>query len=173
MDDAIELARRGEIGSERFFDNYPNPASFARLVQAGGFQVLENRFELVWSGRKIEKAIATRAVVFVDFIEAFGQPLVTRFIAELALVIKDRLRERLPDFIAHSLAGKFTRGFFEIAAEFLVTFLAARETENRYSGRQVAIGRDVIERRDKLAMGEIACSAEDHNATRLRHGARG
>jgi hypothetical protein len=83
------------------------------------------------------------------------------------------LRKRLPNFVSHGLAGKLTRRFFEIAPEFLVTLLAARETDNRHGGRQVAIGRDVVERRDKLAMGEITCSAEDHNATWLRHSARG
>ena len=31
--DPIQLARGGEIGAERFFDNDPRPASFARLVQ--------------------------------------------------------------------------------------------------------------------------------------------
>src|SRR6266571_4473592 len=173
VDNAIELARRGEIGSERLFDDYANPASFARVVQAGGFQVLENRFKLVWSGCKIEQAIAAGAVVFVDFIEAFCQALVTSFVAELALVIKNRVRKRLPNFDAHSLAGKLARGFFKITPEFFITFLAARESDNGHRGRQVTIGREVIKCRDQLAMGEIARSAEDHNAARLRHGARG
>ncbi len=73
VDDTIELARRGKIRSERFFDDYANPASFACLIQASSFQVLENWFELVWGSRKIEKPIAAGAVSFIDFIEAFGQ----------------------------------------------------------------------------------------------------
>src|SRR5437870_10671909 len=101
-DDAIELARRGEIGSERFFDNYADPASLARFIQAGGFQVLENRFELIRSGRKIKKAIAAGAMVFVDFIQAFGQSFVTRFVFKLTPMIKNRLRKCLPDFVANS-----------------------------------------------------------------------
>ena len=59
--DAIEFARRGEIGAERFFDYDARPASFAGLVQAGGFQILEDRFELVRPGRQIKKTIAARA----------------------------------------------------------------------------------------------------------------
>ena len=51
--------------------------------------MFKDRLKLVWSGCKIEKAIAPSAVVFVDFIEAFGQPLVTRLVAEFALVIKN------------------------------------------------------------------------------------
>jgi hypothetical protein len=112
-------------------------------------------------------------VVFVDFIEAFRQPLVTRFVAELALVIKDRLCRRLPDFIAHSLARKLAGGFFEITPEFLITFFTACESDNGHGGRQVAIGREVIQRRDEFAMREIAGGAENHNRARLRHCASG
>ena len=75
----------------------------------------ENWFELVRAGCEIEKSVAPGPVVLVDFVEAFGQRFVARFIAELALVIKDRLREVFPDFIAHSLSRKFARSFFEIA----------------------------------------------------------
>ena len=173
VDNAIELARRGKIRSERLFDDYAHPASFARLVQAGSFQVLENWFELVRACRKIKKAIAARAVSFIDFIEAFDQLLVTGLVAKLALVIKNRLPKRLPNFVAHRLARKLARRFFEIAAEFLVTFFSTREPDNRHRRRQLPIGRNVIKRRDEFAMGEIARGTEDHNAARLRHSAGG
>src|SRR6266496_3617663 len=78
-------------------------------------------------------------------------------------------RTQLPLHVSFKLAG----GFFEIAPEFLVTFFTARESDNGHSGRQVAIGREVVERRDEFSMGEIARSAEDHNGAWLRHGARG
>src|SRR5439155_8182054 len=120
VDDTIKLARRGKIRSERFFDDYAHPAAFACLIQASSFQVLENWFELVRACCKIKKAIAARAVSFIDFIEAFCQRLVAAFVAELALVKKKRLRKCLPNFVAHRLAGKLARRFFEIAPEFLI-----------------------------------------------------
>ena len=52
VDDAIELSRRGEIGPERFFHDYASPASFTGLVQAGGFQMLENRLKLIGRQRQ-------------------------------------------------------------------------------------------------------------------------
>ena len=61
--DAIELARRGEIGAERFFDDDARPASFAGLVQARGFQVLEDRLELVGRDREIKETVAARAAL--------------------------------------------------------------------------------------------------------------
>ena len=131
--------------------------------------MLQNRFELVWRGCKIKKAIPAGTVDFVDLIKAFSQPLVTSLVVELALVIKNRLSKRPPNFVAHSLAGKLARSFFKIAPEFVITFLAASESDNRHRGRQLAIGRQVVQRGDELAVREIACGAEDHNGTRLRH----
>ena len=120
--------------------------------------MLENRFELIWSGCKIKKAIAASAVRFVDFVEAFGQALVTGLVAEFALVIKNRLRKRVPDLVA---------------PEVVVDFLPAREADNCHGGRQVAVGREVIQRRHEFAVREITRGAEDHNRARLRHCARG
>jgi len=112
-------------------------------------------------------------MIFVDFIEPLGQRFVTSFVLELALVIKDRFRKVFPDFIAHGLPRKLARGFFEIAPEFVVSFWPAGETDNLHGGWQVAIGGEVIQCRDKFAMGEIAGRSEDHNRAWLRYGARG
>ncbi len=131
--------------------------------------MLEDRFKLVWSDGKIKKAIAAGAVVFVGLIKAFGQAFVTRLVVEVALVVKNRLSKRLPNLVAHGLARKFARGFFKIAPEFVITFLAASESDNCYRRRQITIGCKVIQSRDEFAVGEIARSAEDHNSTRLRH----
>src|SRR5437762_12854093 len=123
-DDAIELARGGEISAERFFDYDACPTSFAGLVQARGFQVLENRFELVRTGRQVKETVAASAMAFVEFLETFGQPLITSFITKLALVIKNRLRKRVPDFVAHRLTRKLARSFFDVASESVITFVA-------------------------------------------------
>src|SRR5438477_12964495 len=106
--------------------------------------MLENRLELIGSSGKIKKAVATGAVVFVDFIEAFGQRLVARFVFELALMVKNRLRKVFPDFIAHGLSRKIARGLFEIAPELVVSFWPAGEADDLHSWRKVAIGREVI-----------------------------
>src|SRR5207248_4913625 len=100
-DDSVQLARRLQIRSEWFFNDYARPASFARLIQIGRFQVLENWFELIRTRRNVKEPIAPRAVVLVNFIQAFGQALVAGRVAKLALVIRNGLRKGIPDFIAH------------------------------------------------------------------------
>src|SRR5215475_2582741 len=99
--------------------------------------MLENRLKLIGRSSKIKEAVAAGAVVLIDFIEAFGQRVVTGFVSELALVIKDRLRKVLPDFIADALPGKLARGLFEIVPEFIVCFWPASETDNHHGWRQV------------------------------------
>src|SRR5262245_52627546 len=106
-DNTIEFTRRIEISAEGFFDNYACPASLAGLVQACGLQILEDRFELLRACCQVEQAVAARAVAFVDLIKTFGQLRVASFIPKFAAVIEDRLRERVPDFVAHRLARKF------------------------------------------------------------------
>jgi len=54
-----------------------------------------------------------------------------------------------------------------------LTFLSSCKSDDFRSGRQIAIGRQVIKGRNKFAIGEIAGCAEDHNGARLGHGARG
>ena len=135
--------------------------------------MLQNRLELVGSRCKIKKPVAARAAFLVDFVETFGQLFVTGLVCELALMIEDRLRKHFPYFIAHRLARKFARGFFELAPELVVTFLSSREPDDRHRGWQVAIGSKVVKRWDEFALGEIAGRAENHNTARLRHAARG
>ena len=112
-------------------------------------------------------------MILVDLVETFNQGFVTRFVFELALVIKDRLRKVLPDFIAYALSRKLARSFFEIASEFVVCFWPASETDDLHGWGEFAVGGQVIQCGDEFAMGEIPCGAEDHNGAWLRNGARG
>src|SRR2546423_3640328 len=94
--------------------------------------------------RNVKQSIAPRAVVLVNFIQAFSQTLIAGRVAKLALVIRNGLRKGIPDFIAHGLARKFPRGLFEIASEFFVSFLPSSKADDCHRRRQVAVGREVI-----------------------------
>ena len=83
-------------------------------------------------------------MAFVELLETFGQPLVTSFITKLAAVIKNSLRKRVPDFVAHRLTRKLAHGFFEVAPKIVVTFVAPSESNDDDAGRQFAVGRQVI-----------------------------
>src|SRR5437899_3048962 len=77
-------------------------------------------------------------------------------VSELALMIEDRLRKGLPDFIAHSLARKLASRFFQFTPELVVSFFSTREPDDCHGGGQIAIGRQIVKRRNEFAVGEIA-----------------
>ncbi len=88
-DYAIEFTGRSEIASEGLFNNHARPASFARLVQADGFEMLEDRLELVGPDREIKETIAARTTFLVDLVQALRQTFVAGFIAKIALMIEN------------------------------------------------------------------------------------
>src|SRR5207248_10000160 len=62
---------------------------------------------------------------------------------------------------------------FKIPPEFVISFVATSESDNRDTGGQIAVGREVVQRGDEFAMGEMARGAKDYNGARLRHCASG
>src|SRR5437660_8497785 len=72
-DHAIELTRRSQITPERLFDDHARPTSFARLVQTDGFEMFEDRLELVGRDREIKWPVAACAAFLVDLVQAFRQ----------------------------------------------------------------------------------------------------
>ena len=88
-------------------------------------------------------------------------------------MIKDRLRERFPNFVAHHLARKFSRRFLHFLAKLLIRFRPARETDDRNRRRQFAVGREIVERRHELAVRQVAGRSKNHDGARLWHRACG
>ena len=54
----------------------------------------------------------------------------------------------------------------EARAKFCVGFFTAREANDLYPGRQLAIDGEVVECGDELAVGEVAAGPKDHQALR-------
>src|SRR5207249_9898761 len=80
-DDAIELARRSQITPKGLFDDHARPTSFARLIQTDGFEMLEDRRELVGRDREVKEPVAARAAFLVDLVQAFRHSFEAGFIA--------------------------------------------------------------------------------------------
>src|SRR5581483_1952320 len=113
--------------------------------------------------------IAAGAALGVDLLEPLRESLVTIIVAKFAAMIVDAVRETLPELVLHGLPRKFLRRLLELAAKLLVRFVASRETDNGERGRQIAVGGDVVKRRNKFAMREVARCAEDDDGAGLRH----
>src|SRR4029077_2180165 len=135
--------------------------------------MFEDRLELVRPDGEIKEPIAARPPFLIDLFEPGGEGFESRFVAKIALMVKNRLRESFPDFVADRLAGEFPRCFLELASEFVVVFLASGKTDDRDRGWEFAIGREIVKRGNELSVGRIAGRAENDDAAGLRHGAGG
>src|SRR5262249_29652080 len=172
-DHAIQLASGIEVAAKRLLHNHPGPAAFTRFVQTDSLEMFQDRLELLRRDCEIKKPVAARAALLIDLIETFGQRFETGLIAEITLMIKNRLAEGFPDFVAHGLAGKFADGLFHFAPKVLIALFASGETDNGDGWRQFAISAKIVKRWQQFAVREIAGRAENHNAARLRHRAGG
>ena len=84
-------------------------------------------------------------------------------------MIKNRLGQRVPHCGIDRLeARKLRDGVAQLGAELIVRFRAARKADNGERLRKLAFVGEVIERRDELAVGEVAGSPEDDQRTRFR-----
>ncbi len=68
----------------------------------------------------------------------------------------------VPEFLLHGLAGEFLRRLLHFLAEHVVGLVAPGEADDDHARRQVAVGGEVVEGGDELAVGEVAGRAEDH-----------
>src|SRR5437667_4132268 len=135
--------------------------------------MFENRFELVRRNGEIKKPVAARAALLVNLVQLGGESFVARLVAKIAFMIKNRLRERFPDFVTNALPGEFSCRFLHRAPELVITFFASRDADNCDRGRQLAIGGKIVKRWHQLAVSEIAGRTENNDTARLRHRARG
>ena len=73
----------------------------------------------------------------------------------------------MPQRIIDRGGGKLVDLAAQKVAELLAVHLVARDTHQReFLGKQIVL-RQVVERRDELALGEISGSAEDHHRARI------
>src|SRR6516225_6308908 len=99
--------------------------------------MLQDRLELVRRDREIKKPVPARAAVLVDLLKPLGEIFESGFVTEIAFVIKKRLPEVLPNFIAHHLARELPDGVFHFLPKIVVAFLAPGETDHSQSRRQL------------------------------------
>jgi hypothetical protein len=98
------------------------------------------------------------------------QPIISRRIAELALHVKQPLREVLPHrFVDGTRARVLVARRLHRLAELLVGDRGPREPDDRLPRRQQPIMRERVKPRHQLALRQIARRPEDHQTRRLRH----
>jgi hypothetical protein len=119
-DDAVQLARRGEISAERLLHDHAAPNRRRATCSIRFSQVLEDGPKLVGRSGEVEEAVPSGAPLRIELLQTHGEPFVAIRIRKLALVIKDGAREARPKLVAQSLPGMLAGRFFQLLAKLLI-----------------------------------------------------
>ena len=105
LDDVVELPGRLEVVPERLLDDHPPPLVALGLGQAVLGQLAADLFERLRRNRQVERVVAARSAVLVQFIDRVAEPLESVVVVELALDKADALGQLVPDRLVERGAG--------------------------------------------------------------------
>ena len=166
----VQLLRGGQTAAKRFLDDdaLRRGAGRFRVDQAIRAQLFDDADELRGGGGEIKETIARRAALGVEFLQELLEFLVARGIAKLRLMVKDRLRQRIPHRGVDRLEARgLGDGVAQLRAELVVGLGPAGEPDDGKRLRELAFVGQIVEGRDKLAVGEVTRRAKDHQRARL------
>ncbi len=163
----VELDRRVVVVTKRFLDDHARPMPVFFLNQSRGAQLLHDRREKSRRDRQVEEFVPLRAVALIHFRDLSGKPLIRIGVIEIAFDVVDPLLKPIPAFQI-DLRRRVLRDFVgQRLAEIFGRRVVGGKTDNRELLGQHAVIRKIDQRRNQLALGQVAGGAEyDHD---IRH----
>ena len=147
----VQLARRGEVASERLLDDDPGA-----LVEPGPHQAADDAWEHAWRDRKVERRVAGGAELFPQAIERHRIPIIAAHVREVA-------RERVEIGVRrHPVDVEY--GFPGVRSQLVIVPGGSCDPDDRDT--QSTLGGEAKQRGMELLTREIACRAEDHEGVR-------
>ncbi len=167
----VQAARRFVVAPKRFFDDHAPPAMFFGN-QICRPQLLDDGGEKVGSRSQVIKIVAARAVLLVDVSQNAAQLFINLRIVEIARDVVNPAREPMPQVRIDLGGGKIADLLADHVAKLLAVHLIASHAHQRkFLRKQIILG-EIVERRDQLALGQVARSAEYHHHARIGRPAR-
>jgi hypothetical protein len=111
--------------------------------------------------REVVDAIALRAALLIDLLQARRDAVLARLVGELGRDVVGALGEPVPDVVAKLVPSVIVDGFAHRGAELVVGHVRARRPDDGEAvGQQPPVG-ERVERREQLARGQVAGRTED------------
>ena len=131
-------------------------------------ELLDDLCKIRRRGRQVEQAVARRAVRAIDLLQNLAQRVIALIVGKLGTVVVNPLGQRLPDGgIDRAEARELSNALLEFHAELFVGLRAAGKSDDAERRRKLAFVGEIVQRRDELAMCEVARRAENHQHARL------
>ena len=167
---AVQLLCRVEVATEGLLDDDPTPAPAVDLVihpaPADLGDDLRERRRL---RREIEQDVCLGALLDVHALDPRRQGVVARAVAEVAAVVGDALQELALHVRAQRDAAVLLERGRDVGAEALVIERPTPDRDERPVGRQEVGAPQLRERREDLAMRQVAGRSEQHRDVRVRN----
>ncbi len=157
---AVELARLLEGGAERLLDD---EADLAVLVvgELGAAEPLDDDGEEGGRGGEVERAVERLAGLLLALVEHLAELAVDGLVVERAGHVADVLEQAVQDVVVGRAPGEAADRLLALLAVVLVLFFFARHADQVEALGQRALVREVVERGQQFAPGEVAGGAED------------
>ncbi len=165
----VQRARARQIAAEGLLDHRPGEGALERRVdQPGRLELLEQGGKGAGRRGEVVEPVALRGAGLVQLLELRAQPREGVGIVEGAGDVAHAGGEILPHLGVHRLLPReLAHRLAHVARELVVGVGALGDADDAEGGRQVRAEREVVERRNELAVGEVAARAEDDHRTGL------
>ena len=168
-DEPVEGASGGEIASERLLDDHPSEVRVVRRPdEAMLLQLAEQRGVRARRSGEIEEAVASRSPRAVELGQRGRQALEGCVVLEGPRHVTQPGGKVAPHFVVDRLgARELADCLSHLGLVFLVRVSAFRDADGPERGREVSAQRQVVERRQQLAVRQIAARPEHDDGTWL------
>jgi hypothetical protein len=162
--DLVERESGLAIVAERLLDDDPRPSGVAPQPMLGdGF---DDWFVSRWRSREVEEPVRVGAEREVELVERAPEVFVSGIVRRRDEM--EMLGEAAPDLLVEWLRSAVLRDrTVQLLAVLLVAQRLPPRSDDGERRREQPLVRKVVERRDELALREIARSAEDDDRRRL------
>jgi hypothetical protein len=162
----VEVGRLGERRAERLLDDDPH-LGLVGAREAVAAQCLDDHREVLRRGGEVERAVELLARVVVELVQRAAQAVVHVLVVEGARHVARLVEQRVQDLVVGLAPGELRHGLMGLLAELLVGQLRARDADELEALGQRPVRREVVERRQELAAGQVPRPAEDHERGRV------
>ena len=162
----VELARGGEVVSERLLDHHPG-VSVLGPVEVVLAECVDDHREELGGRRQVEDAVEDDPGLIVVLADRLAQRLVDRGVVEDARDVLGPLEQRVEHLGLRRCSRVLLDGLLHLHPEVLVRLLRARDPDQvEPLGQRPLVGQ-VVERGQQLAVREVARGAEDRQRRRM------